>query len=252
MKHLVKFAALAALVAAAVPTANAQSLGRTPGAGCCGGLYGYGGSNSPTWTATLDSDFGGAGNITAISDLSGDLSPYTALLVDLRDFGDAFSGAESSNIASFLASGRRMMIFGENLAWPGWDASIAGLFGASVAGNQCFSGASATAVSNALTAGVGSVSPGCSGELSGGTSLFADPFAILYGPSANALVLMDVNTCSDAGQPSADNARFCSNAAQWLADSEAVSATPEPASVVLVASGLIGVAGIARRRRKAA
>ena len=72
-------------------------------------------------------------------------------------------------------------MIGENTNWTQWDTQIVGLFGGTVA-NAISNGFSATITAHPLTAGVSGINIPTGGLVaSGGTSLFAQNVATLWG-----------------------------------------------------------------------
>ena len=227
--------------------------------------YGYGGPNLLVFSAALNAAFAGTNHVVMLPGLNGSLGGTTSLMLELQAVGTYFTGftaTQSAKLSTFIASGRRMVIFGDNYAWPSWNNAIASLVGGTyIPQNPCSWSYSGPAVNTALTAGVTTVRPACASYLAGGQQLFADPYIHLWGSTANVLTIMDVNTCDDAHIGVADNGVFCSNVATWLATppppppvidpADPTSVTPEPTAILLMASGLglLAGAGLVRRRR---
>jgi hypothetical protein len=234
------------LLAVSASGAQAQSL-LVSLSGCFRG-YGYGCSSWTTLTAALNTAF--AGNVATATDLSDydQMLAHDALWLDQRWSTGSLSAAEMTNIANYIATGRRVVLMGENVnSWASWDQQLASIVGGSLGGSSVTTTAS-TVTTHELTEGVSTINFPFAGSMTGGVSLFNPGVATLWGSSQNALVMLDINAWEDGSLSQPDNGAFMLNTAEWLAGP--VTTTPEPVSMMLLGTGLAGVAAARRRRRK--
>ncbi|HVU80020.1 MAG TPA: Ig-like domain-containing protein [Candidatus Paceibacterota bacterium] len=207
--------------AAATPAYAATLIVSTNGYSSSG--YGYNGSQSTHLTSALNTAFGGSSNITKVTNFdSSTLSNYSAVMIDLGSTNGgsrtALSATEVTKLNAFIASGGRVFMIGENSSWSSWNDSLMSLVGGTISGS---SGSTYTpSVSNSLTSGITSVYVASGSASSGGTSLFNNGFAMLWGASSNVLSVLDLNMTEDDGYWSnANNSTFVTNIANWLAGS---------------------------------
>jgi hypothetical protein len=215
-----------------------------PGGGPPGG-YGFVNTTNDLYAAF------GASNITQQFgvDIGPSLLTYDRLWIDFRADQSTLSAAELGLLTTFIASGRRMVFIGENSGWTNWNQSFLTLVGGTDVPACAFTN-SATVYAHQLTAGVSSTTPACSSSANGGTALFGYNYATLWGAQQNVLTVLDSDVFDDNYGTAADDQRFANNVAVWLA-TPAVTPTPEPASVMLMVTGLVAIAGIRRRLRPA-
>jgi len=212
-----------------------------------GGFGGYGDPSWSTYTDVFDLKFGVA-NITLTADLSNaaQVDAHSAVLIELRGSADVLGPAEIANLTAFIASGRRVAMFGENAGWQTWDASLLSVVGGTYGGEVPIQGPSGDFVNyeipvssfyHPLTAGMTSIYQMHGSVALGGTALF--DFAnigTLWGGSLNVLTYLSFNEFFSGGDASQDV--FNQNIADWLYQSTAVTNVPEPGTWVLVVTGL--------------
>ncbi len=207
----------------------------------------YGGSVFGAMTGMLKTAF--ANQVTPLSDLSNtaQVLSFSRLWLDQRLNG-SLSTAERNNVAAFIATGRRVVMIGENQYWdPAWNPQLVSLVGGSLGAATCFYDTTTPTYTGQLTSGVNSLYLPCARQVVGGTSLFKFQFATLWGANQNVLTIFDANLMDDNYIADADNRRFSQNVATWLAGSSTV--VPEPSTFVLLGSALM-LGGVALRRRR--
>ncbi len=235
----VRAASALVLGALLVPTAAAQNLLVSYSGGTGGKGYGF--SNTDYFSAAVDGAFESVTMTASLSDL-GQVMSYDALLVDQRWRYGSLTAAEMSNLEAFIATGKKVVIFGEKVEgswWQTWNNQVM-----QVAGGQ-LDIASSQDILNVvgsdaiLTQGVDSVRTVGAATVKGGTSFFEQNFATLWG--GNVLTVMDTDVVDDRYWNEQDNATFSGNIATWLA-------APVPAPSSAMGLGLVGLAALRRRR----
>jgi hypothetical protein len=205
--------------------------------------HGYGGSSVSQFSSYLDNEFAtiANGNLNDLSVMLG----YDAIWVTLHDQSRELTAQEASNLTAYIATGRRVLMFGEHDSWDVWNNSMLSMVGATAKNFDpigCCSESTNAIATHPLLNGVDSIYMKAAGILDdegSGLVLFDQAVAAVWGD--NVLAVLD--TAMFAGYISyEDNDRFAVNTSKWLA-----SAVPIPASVWLFGSAL-GVIGWLRRR----
>jgi len=212
------------------------------------GGHGIGDSDWSNFTTALNTATGNSVSFTSnFSNLS-EMMSYDAIFLQARETSSTLSATEVSNITAFAATGRKVLMIGENDNWLNWNQQITSIGGGSYSymGYYLYDTATKT-VDNALTAGADNVYLPAAGVAIGGTSLYNYNFATLWGSNQNILTILDINLESNAYWSSADNGAFTTNVAYWLADSNPV---PIPPAFLLLGSGLVGLLGLRRKFSK--
>lgn len=242
-----RLAAAAVLLSLAPEVGRAQHLLVSTGLGNYAANQ-YGGSRWSNMTSFINTAFsGGSVTTTTTIDNSVYVLGFDRLWVDQR-LGPTLSANEIASISAFAATGRRMVLVGENNNWSVWNNQLAAIVGGSVVGPDCVFSPFATAVAHPLTTGVTAVEEVCGQSMSGGTSLFTGRgVATLWGANQNVLVWLDSNMQEDIYLARADNQQFASNVATWLAGGN-IAVVPEPSTYALVAAGLLAMVVVSRRR----
>lgn len=210
--------------------------------------YGYGLSSWGTFTGDINSAFGGAANVTVngseLTDLNYMLT-FSSLMVTARQPGGQLTATEISNIAAYEATGRHVLLIGENSSWSAWNSSILSTVGGTFGGDSGASSASRL-VNNSITAGTPTLALSGDGVAVGGTALYDQNVLTQWG-TGNVVSLLSVNVQQNGG----GNNTFDNDLAVWLASADAppTESAPEPGTLLMLASGMLGL-GVSLRRKQ--
>jgi hypothetical protein len=223
-------------------------------------VHGYGSWNA--FDLALNSAFGAA-NITVSTGLLpslGTLLTYDAVvLVPRTNLFFPFSGqpltpGEISDLRAYIATGRRVLLDGENANWEAWNNSIMAVAGGRyISGSNTGSFLEGAISAHELTTGVSTIYWNAEGIAYGGTQLFDTNIATIWG-SGNVLTVLSNNALDGSlscAPLTCGNTQFALNTANWLAQFPSPE-SPEPTTFALCCGGfalLFAVEWRARRQK---
>lgn len=186
--------------------------------------YFYGGSR---WVEVSESIDGAFGSVTVLPDMSdiNQLLSFDRLWVDQRWIDGSLTSLEVENLVSFIDTGRRVVMIGENGIWAEWNQQILGTVGGSFLYD--ITTVAAPLDVPPLTDGVGLLKlarAGIANAPDGATPLFDLNWSTLWGD--NVVSVLDVNVWSGGWSSGGDV--FGQNVAAWLA-------APAPGSLATLA-----------------
>lgn len=207
------------------------------------GWGGYGDSQWQNMSAALDT--GAGGQVTVVPELSdvSQMMEFTAIWVDLRGGpGVRLSDSEIQNLRQFVATGRRLVMIGEHQDFRTWNDDLLRVVDAFSLPGTSTTRPARPVLHHYLTSGLFDIAVPMAGVAIGGTSLFDENFATLWGPSNNVLTVLDSNVFSDLYWSVQDNSAFAQNVARWITFGDAPTISLEvngyhPPSRVVPTSG---------------
>lgn len=240
MKLLLSLLGAAALTAA-VPAHAVSVVHQTPQGGYTTNVFG-----GSAWTA-FTAMFDAAHTRSAVADFTDpSVAGHAAAWVN-QEHGNALSGAEVTALVSYVGSGHKAVLIGENFSWPAWNESLMAVVGGSRT-DACDWSTGTPLIGGLLTSGIGTVQNICGSVLgsSGGAQLlFSNGMAALYKiGSGEALVIMDSNWNDNFYLSEYDNRRFAENVITWLG-----VPVPEPQTYALMLAGIAALGWVTRRRK---
>ncbi|RJP88646.1 MAG: IPTL-CTERM sorting domain-containing protein [Desulfobacteraceae bacterium] len=248
MKKIIGMLFMVFLLCVMVSSASALSvLGTTQNLGS----YGYGVGDWGNMTAALNTATSNQFDTVPNFENLSQMLTYDALWLDCRN--TSLTATEYNNIQSFIATGRRVVMIGENSSWTAWNQQIVGMNGGTYGGQEV-SGTASSVISNALTNGAPSVYLPTAGVVaSGGTALYVPNFATLWGN--NVLTVLDVNIFSNTFWGSENNGIFATNVANWVAGSSGPTPVqPIPTlnewGMILLSLAMAGAGLVYMKRRR--
>ena len=208
-------------------------------------IRGYGWFVWRNFTAAIDEAF--SNQVTVVPDFNDleQMLSHDALLLDLRLPTDTLGATEVANISTFAATGRRVLLMGDNDFFGAWNSQILAIVGGTYAGE--YDGIATRLVLNDITSDVPTLDiplGGTVGMAVGGTELYEPNFATMWKDNLNVLTVLDANVWEDRLWDVTNGGTFGTNVARWLAG------VPEPTSALLaIMSATIAIASTHRRRR---
>lgn len=179
------------------------------------GFYGYQGSASTQFTGIVDSEFSTVDVVGDFEDLN-QLLQYRALVLDLPSNGSfTLSASEMSNIQSYVASGGKVLVIGDQTYFQGWNESIAVLVGGTYVHQNTQGAISRVNVVPGLNANAATLSvAGATKITGGGTVLYGTGEVVLWGDKL--LTQMDVDITRDGFIAQQQNAIYTQDVITWL------------------------------------
>lgn len=207
--------------------------------------YGYGLAYWNTFTADINSAFGGSGNVTVYSSDLNSLAymlNFSSLMVDVRQSFMQPTATEISNITAYEATGRRVLLIGENWDWRFWDNAILSRVGGGFSDETSYAFETLDrVVIDSITADSPTLITNGDGIAWGGLSLYSKNVVTQWG-AGNVMSLLSANVQDDF----TGNGAFTNNLAIWLAGGS--TPVPEPGTLVMLGAGILGLGGMLRRK----
>jgi hypothetical protein len=236
-------------------------------------INGASGTSEPGTTSAvtthLTSLLVAAGNTVTVSDgIPASLSGYGQVW-DVRFSNNlALSTADRAQYVSYLASGGSMFVMGENSGFGTRNTSVLGLISDAGGGNLSFTTPNSTQtiepafrtaspisqVTYQAPGGVGT-GAGTGTFITDDTATSGSALAFAHGTLANAAagalsVIFDVNFMEGPGNVSAGEEALVEDLVGFV--QQQASPTPEPATLIMLGTGVVTLVGYRRRMRKQA
>ncbi len=205
--------------------------------------YGYGFDAWDNFTTALKTATGNQVTVVPNFNNLAQMLSFDAIMLDQRGNAGTLGAGEAANIGTFAATGRRVLMMGENHYWTDWDNQILAIVGGSYAGES--TSTATRLVINNITDGAPTLSPTFAGIAAGGTALYSPNIATLWRAPQNVLTVLDINIWEDSFWATQNGGVFGTNVANWLASGPQV---PEPCGILLAAIGAAASLVVARRR----
>lgn len=235
------FAAILIALTAFVDAAAGQTLAATKETHGFG--FGYGDVRYDNFSAELDARFASVTIITDLTDLN-EMLQYDAIMVQIREWTAVLSSQESTNLSAYVATGRRVLMMGENNLWTGWNNSLLAVVGGSYSGREGDGVMTVLNPYSPLTDNVTSVDLPDGGLALGGLSLFNTNFATVWSGDGteNVVSMLDVNVFEDDRWNTLDGGQFATNVTQWLSTGPGAGPTIKtsgscPGALIITISG---------------
>ncbi len=204
--------------------------------------YGYGNYYWGGMTDLIDAEH----NVTTTNDFSdiNTMLMHDAIILDQRGLSALLGDVEVDNITTYISTGRKVIMYGENGNWTNWNNQILGIVGGSYRGH-ILEEVLHPITSNGLTADANNVMFRYFGTAYGGEALFNQNVMSLWGD--NVLTILDITVFEDGiyGFGSGyDNYQLATNVVNWIDEPAPV---PLPGAIWLLGAAIAGLTAFRKR-----